>query len=518
MVPANFISFKRMRSSKLSVTGIAALILFFSAGCTESEQCIENAILNDPDSYFYTDLSQYPSNKSHLPVGVFDSGTGGLAVLNDIVEYRCYDYNDGERVFENESFVYLADMANMPYGSYAMEGNTELLQEHILKNVQFLIDRKYYQRSADTVYMSDKSPVKAIVIACNTATAYGQERIAGFLQKAGLDIVLLGVIDAATTGAVNALMDSGSGSLAVLATDGTVRSGAYVSSLEKKLEDAGRDGRIMIFQQAGIGIAESIDGKRNFIDRAAARPRETYMGPSETREGVLKIDMSVIGRYHFSMDEGEMLFEGDIKSPRNLQINSVDNYVAFHLVSLMEQIRNSPGAGPLNAIILGCTHYPFVAGTFEKYLLLLRDYRENGEYIYREHMAEDIALINPAFKVARELYNTLSEMDLTTGNNYGDSEFYISVPNILNNQVELINDLNFTYEYKYGRKPGEIQEYVRRVPFSRSYIADDILVRLQYQVPAVYEMIVYFNRSNKKTGYMTDQDRITKQPTYPAAF
>lgn len=501
---------RRMFRNRLSVHFIAALLLFFAMGCIRGEQGIENAILNERNSYFYTDLVAYPDDKAYLPIGIFDSGTGGLAFLNDIVEYRCFDHHDGSQVFNNESFIYLADMANMPYGSYAMEGNTELLQEHILKNVQFLIDQKYYQRPADTVYMRDKSPVKAIVIACNTATAYGQERIAGFLQKAGLDIVLLGVIDAATAAAVNVLTDGDSGSVAVLATDGTVRSGAYVSSLRKRLEDIGREGEIMIFQQAGIGIAESIDGERNFISRSSVSPRESYMGPSETSEGLLKIDMSIINRYHFNMDEEEMIFEGDISNPRNLQINSVDNYVAFHLVSLMEQIRNSQGSGPLKAIILGCTHYPFVTGTFQKYLSLLRDYRENGEYIYKDYMDENIALINPALMVASELYNTLLERDLIAKNTNRDSEFYISVPNILNNQVELINDLNFTYEYKYGRKPDEIQEYVKRVPFSRSHIPDEILLRLQEQIPAVYEMIVHFNASNKKTEYMPDQCRISK--------
>ncbi|MCK7529693.1 MAG: hypothetical protein MZV63_00825 [Marinilabiliales bacterium] len=44
----------------------------------------------------------------------------------------------------NESFIFLGDLANMPYGSYALENNTALLIEHVMKDVQFLLGNKYY--------------------------------------------------------------------------------------------------------------------------------------------------------------------------------------------------------------------------------------------------------------------------------------------------------------------------------------------------------------------------------------
>ncbi len=473
----------------------------------KNPQTLEHAIFKDSNSYFYTSLKEYPADKAPLPIGVFDSGTGGLAVLNDIVEYECID-NDGLRVFEKESFIYLADMANMPYGSYAMENNTELLQEHIIKNVQFLIDRKYYQSAGAISYMADKSPVKAIVIACNTATAYGQEMISDFLEKAGLDIILIGVIDAATTGVVNSFAPDENGSIAILATDGTVRSGAYVSSIEEKVKELHRHGDIRIFQQAGIGIAEAIDENNDFISRSALRPREGYMGPSEKGENELHINLSIWERYLFQMENGAMLYDGEPDNPRNLQINSVDNYVAFHLVSLMEKIRTTENAQPLKSIVLGCTHYPYVAETFVKYLDSLRNYREDGEYIYRDYMAEHISLINPAVKVARQLHGLLEDREILGNKSHRDSEFYIAVPNVLNNQVELRDDGSFTYEYKYGRVPGNIQEYVKRVPFSRDAIPDDILRRLEEQVPSVYEMMVWFNHTSPKTEYLPEQERI----------
>jgi glutamate racemase len=96
--------------------------------------------------------------------------------------------SDGIPDFEKEYFIYLADQANMPYGNYPSLGKTDLLKEHILKDVQFLLSNKYYQLPGDQEYKTDKLPVKVIVIACNTATAYGMEDIEKFLLKAKLDI------------------------------------------------------------------------------------------------------------------------------------------------------------------------------------------------------------------------------------------------------------------------------------------------------------------------------------------
>ena len=62
--------------------------------------------------------------------------------------------------------------------------------------------------------------------------------------------------------------------------------------------------------------------------------------------------------------------------------------------------------------------------------------------------------------------------------------------------------------YKYGRTAGDIQEYVKVVPFSRSTIPGDILSRLSHQVPAIYDMMVSFNRDNPKTEYLTAEKRI----------
>ena len=83
--------------------------------------------------------------------------------------------------------------------------------------------------------------------------------------------------------------------------------------------------------------------------------------------------------------------------------------------------------------------------------------------------------------------------------------------NLTNKKVDLREDGSFTYEYKYGRTPGNIQEYVKCVPFSRSAISQDILTRLSHQVPEVFSLIADFNHDNPKTAFLSKEEKIVKE-------
>ena len=478
----------------------ASLIGLFCTSCNNSPDNIRDAILNHKNSFYYINFRSYPSNDESLPVGVFDSGTGGLSVLADIVQH------DG---LAAESYIYMGDLANMPYGSYSLENNTDLLIEHVMKDVQFLLGNKYYRSGNATTPATDKKPVKAIVIACNTATAYALDTVKRFLREAGFDIGVIGVIDAGARGAFGNFTPGENGSVAVMATDGTVKSGAYPQAIMLVNREDGQEEKIAVFQQAGIGIAEAIDGSPDAIDMKATAPRADYKGPSENGSGDMKIDQELLERYDFDLSNGAILFEGDAENPRNIQINSVENYIAFHVVSLMEKIRKTEGALPLGSVVLACTHYPFFTEIFRNEFSRLRDYRENGEYIYRSLIAEDLILVNPAVEVADQLYEHLASRNLLYEGTGEGSEFYISVPSLTNKQVKLRDDGSFTYDYKYGRKAGEIQEYVKVVPFSRTSIPEDVLNRLSVQIPGVWALITEFNSASPKAGYLSPSEKIT---------
>lgn len=194
-----------------------------------------------------------------------------------------------------------------------------------------------------------------------------------------------------------------------------------------------------------------------------------------------------------------------------LQINSPDNYLRYHLVSLMEQIRKAKNAPQLKAIVLGCTHYPYLVKEIRQILNDLYRYKKNGKYVYRPMMAENIRIIDPAENVATELFEYLRENKLFNSHvaSSPKSEFYITVPSLTNANTRLSEHGGFTYEYKYGRKAGEIQEYVKTVPFSKNNIPPETIERLKRLTPALFQQIKVFEKSSTKMAEIPPAEKIT---------
>ena len=192
-------------------------IILLVTSCSQEKEIkkttIQEEILTNKNSFFYVDVKNYPKKNKKLPIGIFDSGTGGLTVLDAIVNSDQFDNSDhsasakgdAKRDFDEECFIYLGDKANMPYGEYSGNNKTALLKEHVIKDMQFLLGNKYYRNGNDDMPQVDKQPIKALVIACNTATAYGKSDIEEFIKNAGLDLKVIGVIGAGVRGALETI-------------------------------------------------------------------------------------------------------------------------------------------------------------------------------------------------------------------------------------------------------------------------------------------------------------------------
>lgn len=122
------------------------------------------------------------------PIGVFDSGIGGISVLRAL-----------KKRLPNESFVYLGDMARVPYGTKS---------KHTV--IRYTIDaaKKLLEKN-----------IKLLVIACNTATAFALPEV-----HEAIGIPVIGVIEHS---AKKACIISQKGHIALIATEGTVSSGSY---------------------------------------------------------------------------------------------------------------------------------------------------------------------------------------------------------------------------------------------------------------------------------------------------
>ena len=131
------------------------------------------------------------------PIGIFDSGVGGITVLKEI-----------HKQLPNEHLIYLGDTKNFPYGNKSKE---EIIK-FAIQNVEYLI----------------KKNVKIIVIACGTATSQAIE----ILQNK-FEIPIMGIIEPT----VEYVKNKNYNKIGVIATEGTIRNGAWENKLKEKIQN-----------------------------------------------------------------------------------------------------------------------------------------------------------------------------------------------------------------------------------------------------------------------------------------
>ena len=131
----------------------------------------------------------------NLPIGIFDSGVGGLTV------YRALH----ERL-PSERYVYLGDTARVPYGTKSLS----TVERYAIENARFLEARG----------------VKLLVVACNTASALALPAV-----RRGVSVPVVGMIEPGARAAVGVASEPGR--VGVIATESTVKSGAYRKAIEE---------------------------------------------------------------------------------------------------------------------------------------------------------------------------------------------------------------------------------------------------------------------------------------------
>ena len=434
---------------------------------------------------FTANLNAQTANtpNKNLPIGVFDSGTGGLTVLEAMLRLDAFNNAtglpgaDGKPDFSSEFFEYLADQANMPYGNYAAEKKTDLLKEHIFKNMQFLLQAN-----------NTKQSTKMIVLACNTATAYALSDIKAKFKAEDIQVPVIGVIDAGAKAALAYQAKAGAGTIGVFATAGTVASEGYPRTLQAMAKEKTLP-VLSVVSQGGAGLAESIDRDWSYFVDTLTQARKEYKGPS-MKNPLYSIDTTLLSAYQFDKTNNKLLCEYDDKgSCLDLQLNDPANYVRYHLVSLLEKMVQQNVKTPMNTLILGCTHYPYMLDTIAKVLNELYDYKKDNQYRYRSFMTKHIELIDPSVETAKEAYLALREMQLGNTAGIQPNRFFITTPNKALTEAQLQPDGWFTYAYKYGRAVGEKKDYVQYVPFDHKNISDASYERFKLVLPNSYKEI-----------------------------
>jgi glutamate racemase len=271
------------------------------------------------------------STITSLPIGIFDSGVGGLTVYRALHEH-----------LPNERFVYLGDTARVPYGTKSLR----TVERYAVENAQFLAARG----------------IKLLVVACNTASALALPSI-----REALDIDVVGVIGPGARAAVAESRREESESndmrtgrprsqrrIGVIATESTVQSAAYRKAIEKV------DPKAIVVERACplfVPLAEEGWAEAE-VARAVA---ETYL-----RDLRSKIDTLVLGCTHYP------ILRPVIQKTVGEQVELIDSgeATAAEVKSLLKEkllARTKPPTGALDRQLCDDLDHFFVTDAAERF-------------------------------------------------------------------------------------------------------------------------------------------------------
>jgi glutamate racemase len=223
------------------------------------------------------------------PIGIFDSGVGGLTVLKAV-----------RTRLPAEHLLYLGDTARLPYGTKSAESVTR----YAVQAAAHLVERG----------------IKLLVVVCNTASAVAMPSLA----KQFAPLPVMGVVEA---GAESAVKTSRSGHIAVLATESTVRGGAYERAIRERRPDA------RVYSQAcSLFVALAEEGwTRGPLVEAVVREYLHPLLEEKQRDG---LDCLVLGCTHFPLLKDSI---AQVAGPRVALVDSGRTLADVLAVALQER-------------------------------------------------------------------------------------------------------------------------------------------------------------------------------------
>lgn len=226
-------------------------------------------------------------------IGIFDSGVGGLTVLAEI-----------RKELPNEDIIYLGDTQNFPYGNKTKEQ----IIECSIKNVETLI----------------KKGVKIIVIACGTATSQAIEEL-----QAKFEVPIIGIIEPT----VQYIQSQNYKEIGVIATQGTIRSGAWEQKLKQSVHGIKVTNKAcpMLAEIAEEGKAQSEQGRKVI---------KQYMEPFKEE----MIDKIILGCTHYPIYEDiikeELGYEVELINTGVTVSKYLQKYLKDNDLENQEEIKN----------------------------------------------------------------------------------------------------------------------------------------------------------------------------------
>ena len=234
------------------------------------------------------------------PIGVFDSGIGGLTVVRELLHQ-----------LPHESLIYFGDTARVPYGNKS----PATVRRYAREILDFLVARE----------------VKMVVVACNTASAHALEEL-----KRVSPVPVEGVIEPGSRAAVAA---SRSGRIGVIGTTGTIASGAYERAIRAHA------GAVAVVAQACPLFVPLVE--EGWLDHPATRlVAETYLADLAAHE----IDALVLGCTHYPLLKPPL---AEILGPRIALIDSAEQTARAVSAELAHSTLHAPrtAAGHVHFVV-----------------------------------------------------------------------------------------------------------------------------------------------------------------------
>jgi glutamate racemase len=272
-------------------------------------------------------------DKTALPIGIFDSGVGGLTVLHAMQD-----------LLPTEQFIYLGDTARLPYGTKS-PASVQRYAEHA---AEYLVQRG----------------IKLLVVACNTASALAIDKLREYLAP----LPVIGVVE---PGAAAAVECSNSQRHLVLATEATSTQLAYTRAILRLNPDA-----VIEEMPCSLFVALAEEGWHD--GPVADVVAEEYLGAIRDRSAEAKPDTAILGCTHFP------LLQGSIAHALGPNIEIVDSATTTALavrdeLVRLKLLRDSTLAGDLELV---ATDGP------------ARFARVGSAFLGAEFAADDITLID----------------------------------------------------------------------------------------------------------------------------
>ncbi len=238
---------------------------------------------------------QNKSLKNKAAIGIFDSGLGGLTVMSAIT-----------KLMPKENIIYFGDTAHVPYGSKSKK----VVTNFALGISKFLV----------------RHNVKLIVVACNTASAFSLETLKKYIK-----VPVIGVIEA---GSVMAAENTKNKKIAVIGTEGTIKSDAYAKEIKK------HDKKIKCFSRACPLFVPLVE--EGWLDnKVTEQIIKIYLNDIVNKD----IDTVILGCTHYP------LLKNTIQKVVGKKISIIDSAtaVAFEVQKLLKEqnLTNSTGKGSL---------------------------------------------------------------------------------------------------------------------------------------------------------------------------